>query len=268
VPEEAQYLLFVGFAALMFLLRLDAKRFSAAEWDTEDGEWRVWLPRLSWYGAGLALALLIFALHPSPVADLNLSLAPDRGEAMVLGLAYGGAGIIAAFVVAIVRNGHISFPRPARYPGGVLSSVGTAFFDEFLFRGVLLGLLLTLDLPDWLAVAAAAFIYAGAVRAGTGSRGVVMVLVWLTIGLVGGFLAIMTAGIAAAFIGHAITRFALFMTMGQPEQAAMEQVHVPTGGSGDRGAYVIPPRVPPLRVPPPGGPGDDGRGGVGPARPS
>ena len=27
----------------MFLLRLDARRFSAAVWDTEDGPWRVWL---------------------------------------------------------------------------------------------------------------------------------------------------------------------------------------------------------------------------------
>ena len=88
LPEFAQYLLFVGFAGLMFLLRLDAKRFSAAEWDTEDGEWRVWLTRISWYAAGLALALIVFALHPQPVSELNLNLAPDRGGAMILGLAY------------------------------------------------------------------------------------------------------------------------------------------------------------------------------------
>ena len=47
MPEFLQYILFVGFAALMFLLRLDARRFSAAEWDTEDGDWRVWLARLT-----------------------------------------------------------------------------------------------------------------------------------------------------------------------------------------------------------------------------
>jgi Type II CAAX prenyl endopeptidase Rce1-like len=263
IPEFAQYLLFVGFAALMLLLRLDAKRFSAAEWDTQDGEWRVWMPRISWYGAGLALALLVFALHPSPVADLNLSLAPDRGEAMLLGLVYGGVGIVAAFVLAIVRNGAISFPRPARYPGGVLTAVGTAFYDEFLFRGVILGLLLSLDLPDWLAVVGGAFIYAGAIRAGTGSRGILMLGAWLAIGVVGGFLVVTTAGIAAAFVGHAITRFALFMTMGQPERAAVEQVRAPTGGTGDAGAYVIPPRSYP-RARDEG----DGRGGTGPIRPA
>lgn len=263
IPEFAQYLLFVGFAGLMMLLRLDAKRFSAAEWDTQDGEWRVWLPRLSWYGAGLALALLIFALHPAPVSELNLNLAPDRGEAMLLGLLYGGIGIVGAFALAIVRNGSISFPRPSHYPGGVLTAVGTAFYDEFLFRGVILGLLLALDMPDWLAILGAAFIYAGAIRAGTGSRGFLMMVTWLAIAVIGGFLVVMTAGIAAAFAGHAITRFALFMTMGQPERAAVEQVHAPRGGTGDDGAYVIPPRSYPR-----GSDDGDGRGGIPPVRPA
>ena len=51
--------------------------------------------------------------------------------------------------LAILRNGRISFPAPSRYPGGVLTAVGTSFVDEWLFRGVFLGLLLTLNLPDW-----------------------------------------------------------------------------------------------------------------------
>jgi hypothetical protein len=241
LPDVVQYFLFIGMAALMFLLRLDAKRFSAAEWDTQDGDWRVWLARLSWYGAGLALALLIFALHPAPVSELNLVLAPDRAEAMVYGLLYGGAGIVAAFVLAVLRNGRISFPPPSRYPGGVLTAVGTASFDEWLFRGVILGVLLTLGLPDWLAVVSAAFIYAFSVRAVTGSRGVFTLGLWLAIGLVGGVLVIITFGIAAAFVGHAITRFALFMVMGPPERVVVEQVHQPTGGTGDGGAYIIRP---------------------------
>jgi len=244
LPDFVQYFLFIGMAALMFILRLDAKRFSAAEWDTQDGDWRVWLSRISWYAGGLALALLIFALHPSPVAELNLVLAPDRAEAMVYGLLYGGAGVVGAFILAIVRNGAISLPTVGRYPGGVLTAVGTAFYDEWLFRGVLLGLLLTLNLPDWLAVVSAAFIYAFTVRAGTGSRGLLTLALWLAIGLIGGVLVLTTLGIAAGFVGHAITRFALFMTMGQPERAAVEQVHRPVGGTGDGGAYVIRPHRP------------------------
>jgi hypothetical protein len=239
LPDSIQYLLFIGMAALMLILRLDTKRFSAAEWDTQDGDWRVWMGRLSWYGAGIALALIIFALHPSPVAELNLVLAPDRAEALTYGLLFGGAGIVAAFVLAILRNGRISFPAPARYPGGVLTAVGTAFYDEWLFRGVMLGLLLQLGLPDWLAIVSAAFIYAFAVRAGTGSRGVLMLGLWLAIGLVAGALTVATLGIAAAFLGHAITRFALFMTMGPPERAAIQEVHRPQGGTGDDGAYII-----------------------------
>ena len=295
LPDVVQYFLFIGMVAFMFLLRLDARRFSAAEWDTQDGDWRVWISRISWYGAGIGLALITFALYHSPVSELNLRLGADRAEGMVygllfggagiaaafilailrnrritfptpgrypggvltavgtafydewlfrgllLGLVYGAAGVVGAFILAILRNGRISLPSPMRYPGGVLSSVGTAFYDEFLFRGVLLGVLLTLDLPTWLAVVAAAAIYTGAVRAGTGSRGIFTLGLWLAIGLVGGALVITTVGIAAALVGHAITRFALFMVMGPPERAAVEQVHEPKGGTGDSGAYVIRP---------------------------
>ena len=241
LPDFIQYLLFIGMAALMFILRLDTRRFSAAEWDTQDGDWRVWIGRLSWYGAGIAFALIIFALHPSPVADLNLVLG-DRGLAITYGLLFGGAGIAAAFVLALLRNGRITFPAPIRYPGGVLTAVGTAFYDEWLFRGVMLGLLLQLGLPDWLAIVSAAFIYAFTVRAGTGSRGIFTMLLWAAIGLVAGALTVTTLGIAAAFLGHAITRFALFMTMGPPERVAVQEVHRPSGGTGDDGAYVIQPR--------------------------
>ena len=66
-------------------------------------------------------------------------------------------------------------------------------------------------------------------------------------------------GIAAAFLGHAITRFALFMTMGHQEQKAAVGSKAASGGTGDDNAYVIPPRNWP-----PGGDGSDGRGGIGP----
>lgn len=269
MPDFMQYFLFVGFAGLMLLMRLDARRFGAAEWDTEDGDWRVWLSRLTWYAAGLALGLTIFALHPSPASELNLVFAPDRGEALLLGLIYGAAGVAAAFALAIITRGRVSFAHPARYPGGVLSAVGTAFFDEFLFRGVMLGLLLSLGLPDWMAVTGAALIYVGAIRASTGGRGLLALLGSLAIGLVGGALVLMTAGIAAAFMGHAVTRFALFMTMGYPvivESGALLQpgsIVGAGGATGDSRAWLIPPRGHPG-----GGDRDDGRGGIGPVRPA
>ena len=263
MPDFIQYFLFVGFTGLMFLLRLDARRFGAAEWDTEDGDRQAWLARLTWYAAGPALALIIFALHPSPVADLNLVLAPDRGEALLLGLAFGAAGTAAAFVLAILSHRRISLPLPSRYPGGIVNALGTAFFDEFLFRGVLLGLLLSFDLPGWLAVGGGALIYAGAVRASMGGRGLLALLVALALGLVGGTLVLMTAGIAAAFVGHAITRFALFLTMGYPtgpETSSFVPPRASGAATADSGAWLIPPRGYP------GAADDDGRGGIGPVR--
>lgn len=245
----------------MFLLRLDARRFGAAEWDDQSGGWRENLPRLTWYAAGLALGLLVFALHPQPVADLNLSLAPERGEAMLWGLLYGVGGVFAAFALAFLRSGHLDIPRPSRYPGGIVTAIGTAFFDEFLFRGVLLGLLLSLELPGWLAVVVAAVIYAGAIRAVAGGQGNLTVIVALVIGLVGGVLVLMTLGIAAALVGHAITRFALFLTM-DPARRRVTAVAAPsTSATASPQPYIIPPRRDPR-----GGDDDDGRGGFGPVR--
>lgn len=261
MPDFIQFFLFVGFTALMFLLRLDARRFGAAEWDTEEGDWRTWMARITWYAAGLALGLLVFALHPNPVSELNLSLAPDRGEAILYGILYGAAGVAAAFVLAIVRNGSVAFPRAGRYPGGVLAAIGTAFFDEFLFRGVLLGLILSIDLPAWLAVGLAAAIYAGAIRASTAGQGMLMLVVAFAIGIVGGVLVLATAGIAAAFFGHAITRFALFMTMGRPDEDPAVMVD-PEPSPPALNPFVIPPRDWP-----PGRDDDDRRGGYGPGRP-
>ena len=171
-------------------------------------------PDSRWYIGGIALALLIFALHPSPVSDLNLSVVPDRGGAIFVGLFYGICGCMFAFGIAWVRGGRLRFPSTDRYPGGVLSSVGTAFYDEFLFRGVILGLLLGLGLPDWVAVGAAAILYAGAVRASTTGRGVLDTAVALVIGLASGLVVLLTGGIAGAIVGDAITRFALFLAVG------------------------------------------------------
>lgn len=263
MPDWLQYILFLGFAGLMFVMRLDARRFGAAEWDTEESARRLWLPRLTWYAAGLALGLMVFALHPSPVSQLNLVFAPDQGEALMLGLIYAAAGIAAAFMLAILSHGRLSFPAPSRYPGGVLYAAGTAFYDELLFRGVLLGLLLGLDLPDPLAVGTAALIYVGAIRAGTGGRGLLALLVDLAIGVVGGVLVLMTAGIGAAFMGHAATRFAMFVTMGYPVWGEAIPVPLPSGGgTGDSGAWIIPPRHDAGRRP------DDRRGRSGPVRPA
>lgn len=265
MPDFVQYFLFMGFAGLMLLLRLDARRFGAAEWDDAEGDRRLWLSRATWYVAGLGLALVTFALHPAPVADLNLVFAPDQGSALTLGLVYAALGIAAAFGLALLIVGRLDFPEPARYAGGVLCAVGTAFFDEFLFRGVILGLLLVMGLPGPMAVLGSALIYAGAVRASLGRSSALAVTVAFVMGLAGGALVLATAGIGAAFMGHAATRFALFMTMGRSWRPATEPAAVVSAvrpATADSGAWVIPPLQP-------GQPSElTGRRGSGPVRPA
>jgi hypothetical protein len=120
--------------------------------------------------------------------------------------------------------------------------------------------------PDWLAVGAMAVIYAATVRASAGGRGLLALATALAIGLAGGVLVLMTAGIAAALMGHAIARFASFMTMGYPTSPEPIPVLPPNargGATGDTRAWLIPPRrVPRSRD------GEDGRGGIGPVRPA
>jgi membrane protease YdiL (CAAX protease family) len=259
MPEPLQFFLSLGFAGLMLLLRLDARRFGAAEWDRGSGGWHAWLPRLTWYGAGLGLGLLIFALHPSAVADLHLTIDASRGDALLLGLVYAAAGIAAAFGMAVLTYGRPIFVRPSRYPGGVLTAVGTAYVDEFLFRGVILGALLAMDLPDWLAVVVAALIYVGAIRASAGPRDALVMLLTLGIGLIGGLLVVLTGGLAAGFIGHAASRFAMFVALdGRPLAEPAPVLYQPsrTAATADSQAWVIQPRRR----------GDDGRGG--PLRPA
>jgi hypothetical protein len=257
VPDYIQYFLFLGFTALMLVLRLDTRRFGAAEWDTEQGGWRAWAPRLTWYIGGIALALLIFALHPSPVSDLNLSFVPDRPAALFVGLFYGICGSLFAFGIAWVRGGRLRFPNTDRYPGGVVGSLGIAFYDEFLFRGVILGVLISLGLTDWAGVVIAALLYAIVVWASTTGRGLLDTAVALVIGLASGLVVLVTFGIAGAIVGHAITRFALFLALGHPQPVTLRSTLT------DAELYVIPPRG---RPPDMGD--DDGRGGFGPVRPA
>ena len=95
MPEFVQFFLFVGFTGLMLLLRLDARRFSAAEWDTEDGDWRTWLSRLSWYAAGIGLALV----HMISIPVSNTSVNPARSLATALFQGDWALGQVWAFLL-------------------------------------------------------------------------------------------------------------------------------------------------------------------------
>jgi hypothetical protein len=61
-------------------------------------------------------------------------------------------------------------------------------------------------------------VYTLATRLGAPGRNRYMLLMALLVGLVGGWVTGVTGGIAAAFIGHSITRFAVFVTTGHAGQ--------------------------------------------------
>jgi membrane protease YdiL (CAAX protease family) len=209
-------LIFYAFAGMLVFLRFDARRFSAAEHDDEDapGGWRLWLRRLSWYGLGLLLIVVVYNMHPLPLSVLHLQLGDDRTQAILAGLALAAVGTLIVVAYAWLRFGRLRYPPPRRYPAGVLNSVGTAILDEAAFRGVLLGLLIAADWPAEYAIAFQAVLYGLATRLSRPGMPLTMLLLALAMGVVGGWLTLETGGIGAALLGHALARLALFSVTG------------------------------------------------------
>jgi hypothetical protein len=215
----ARSLITIGLVLLLIMLRLDAEKFGTAEYyeATRDGEQPRLRRRLAWYGLGFAIAIAILYIHPAPQRDLYLG-SGDRLEAVLGGLAYGVLGIIVAVSWATFRYHRIRFPDAWSYPGALLNSTATAFIDEAAFRGALLGLLLMAGVNPTMANILQAVLYALTTRLGAPGRDRYLLVLTLGIGLLGGWLTIATGGIAAAFIGHTITRFAVFLTTGHTGQ--------------------------------------------------
>jgi len=215
----ARSLISVGLALLLVMLRLDAERFGTAEYyeATRDGERPRIRRRLGWYGLGFALAVGILYIHPSPQTDLFLG-SGDRLTAVMGGIAYGLIGVLVAVTFASYRYHRIRFPDTWSYPGALLNSTATAFIDEVAFRGALFGLLLVGGVNPTLANFTQAIIYTLATRLGAPGRDRYLLVLTLGMGLLGGWLTVATGGIAAAFLGHAITRFAVFLCTGHTGQ--------------------------------------------------
>jgi membrane protease YdiL (CAAX protease family) len=215
----ARSLISVGLALLLVMLRLDSERFGTAEYyeATRDGERPRVRRRLAWYGLGFVLAVGILYIHPSPQTDLFLG-SGDRLTSVLGGIAYGLIGILVAVTFASYRYHRIRFPDTWSYPGALLNSTATAFIDEVAFRGALFGLLLVGGVNPTLANFAQAIIYTLATRLGAPGRDRYLLVLTLGMGLLGGWLTVATGGIAAAFLGHAITRFAVFVCTGHTGQ--------------------------------------------------
>lgn len=215
VPDPLRILIVIGLTGLLVILRFDAERFNAAEYDDLDrwGRPPSLFRRLAWYTLGIGMILLVLFVHPAPQTDLYLGLG-ERLGAVILGLAYGAIGTAIAIGIALYRYHRVRFPPALSYPGAVLNAIATAFVDEALFRGMVFGFLVLAGVDPNLANVTQALLYALATRLGAPGRPWYMLVTALAIGLVGGWLTAVTGGIGAAFLGHAITRVAIFTTTG------------------------------------------------------
>jgi membrane protease YdiL (CAAX protease family) len=215
----ARSLITIGLTFLLIMLRLDAEKFGAAEYyeANRDGERPRVRRRLAWYGLGFGIAVAILFIHPAPQVDLFLG-SGNRLGAVVGGILYGLLGIGVAVGFATYRYHRIRFPDSWSYPGALLNSTATAFIDEAAFRGALFGLLLVAGVNPTLANFTQAIIYTLTTRLGAPGRDRYLLVLTMGMGLIGGWLTVATGGIAAAFLGHAITRFAVFLCTGHTGQ--------------------------------------------------
>ncbi len=218
--DGLEFLIMLALSGMLILLRFDARRFGAADFDDEEavGGWRTWARRLTWYGLGLLLVLAVYFLFPQPLTLLHLQMGEPRANVLVLGVALGILGTAYAAGYAWWRFGNLRLPTVQRYPAALLNSIATAFIDEAAFRGILLGLLLFYDWPVQYAIGFQAVVYALATRLGAPGRPRALLLLALLTGLIGGWLTVATAGIGAAFLAHALTRFGIFIATGHAGQ--------------------------------------------------
>ena len=219
MEETLRALVALGFAMLLILLRLDAPRFGTAEYDEPDdfGRTPSLLARLAWYVIGLVLIVAIGLVLPG-TSDLYLSVG-DRTAAVLMGLGAGAVGIAQAIGLGLFRFGGLRPPPARAYPGAILNAMGTAVLDEATFRGILLGALVAIGVDPLLAVIVQAILYVLATRVGRTGGDLYLLLLDLGIGLVGGWLTVVTGGIGAAIVAHAITRLALFVVTGHAGSA-------------------------------------------------
>ncbi len=222
MEETLRVLVALAIAVFLVILRFEAEKFGAAEYDepTRDGRRASVLRRLSWILLGFAFVGTMLVVHPDAAGDLGISLG-DRGEALLLGFGFGVLGTLQAVAYAYFRYGMIRLPPPWTYPGAVLNGFGTAFLDEATFRGAVLGFLLLGGVNPGTAVIVQALLYALATRTGAPGRSRYMFLLTLIGGLAAGWLTATTGAIGAALLAHAITRIAVFVCTGHAGQPAL-----------------------------------------------
>lgn len=217
MENDLRVLIGLGLTLLLVMLRVEADRFGAAEYDEPVRGYRPSIiRRLAWYLLGVGGVLALLMVHPSAELDLHLTVGDRSG--ILLALVIGGIGVGQAAARAYLRYRRLRFPNIGAYPGALANEILTAFIDEAVFRGAVMGYLLWAGADANLAILGQTVIYALATRLGAPGRDRYMLALAIFIGLVGGWATLVTGGLGASFLGHAITRVAVFLTTGHVGQ--------------------------------------------------
>jgi len=223
MEETIRSLVAFGLVLLLVLARFDAARFgisdeggsgdrlASAASDVSTGAVR----RLgAWYVLVAVLVVAAAAAHPADAGDLGLGLG-GLAATLVFGIAYGVVGAVGAIALATLDGRRLQPPEELTTSLDLVAAAGTAVADEVVFRGLLLGLMLLAGIDPTFAILAQALLYALATGAATRSPDrpvggeLPRVVLVLAIGLVGGWLAVVTGGLGAAIVGHAAVRVTL-----------------------------------------------------------
>lgn len=214
---DLRVLVALGLTLLLVLLRVEASRFGAAEYDEPiNGRRPPILRRLAWYILGVGGVLGLLVAHPTPELSLHLQVGDPSG--ILVALLLGGLGVGQAVGFAWYHYRRLRFPDVGSYPSALANEILTAFVDEAVFRGAVFGYLLWATAGHWssvpLSIIGQAVVYVLATRLGAPGRDRSMLLLAVFIGLLGGWATYLTGGIGASFLGHAVTRVATFLTTG------------------------------------------------------
>ncbi|HXG26542.1 MAG TPA: CPBP family intramembrane glutamic endopeptidase [Candidatus Binatia bacterium] len=225
MENDLRILVGLGLTLLLVMLRIEAERFGTAEYDEPvRGHRASILRRLAWYILGVGGVLALLFVHPSPELDLHLTVGDRSG--ILLAFVIAGIGVGQAVALAYLHYRRLRFPDIAAYPGALANEILTAFIDEAVFRGAVLGYFLWAlagtgfadGQATSIAILGSTIVYVLATRLGAPGRDRYMLLLAVLIGLVGAWATLETGGIGTAFLGHAITRVAVFLTTGHAGQ--------------------------------------------------
>ena len=135
-------------------------------------------------------------------------------DLILVGILYALVGGGQAAAYSWYRYGHLRLPDARAYPGALVNDLVTAFLDEAIFRGALLGFMVFAGINATAAVAIQAIVYVLATRAAAPGRDRYMLGLALVAGFIGGWVTVATGGFLAAFFGHAVMRTSVFLVTG------------------------------------------------------